>query len=349
MTKFLAIGAAAVLCCQASAFAPGISSPVAKSLVASDTSRVAPALKSPGAGAAAFGLVASPLPSTGNAAASSSRTVLFMGWGPDPEWSTATVAGNEAACPSGSCVTVTVTVSPDLIDEFAVPGQYVQLRQSGLGDSDDNKPLFLAIASPPAASSTTDEADAAAGPSSGTEIEFLIKKTDNNGWITSATPGTSVEISQVMGGGFPMEENFEGFKFDFPTQNVLLFATGSGIAPIRSVIESGLLGTGPDSSAGRTARLYYGASTPDDMPYAERFAQWESSGVEVVPVISRPEEVDGGWSGRAGYIQNALEEDGVPIPRNTGAVLCGVKGMCESVKDIMTQAGTFEGRVLTNF
>ena len=85
------------------------------------------------------------------------------------------------------------------------------------------------------------------------------------------------------------------------------------------------------------------------MPYAEKFAEWEAAGVEVVPVISRPENVAGGWSGRTGYVQNALEEDGVPIPRNSGALLCGVKGMCESVRDIMEKAGTFEGRILTNF
>ena len=137
----------------------------------------------------------------------------------------------------------------------------------------------------------------------------------------------------------------EGFKYDFPTQNILLFANGSGIAPIRSAIESGQLGIG----GGRTCRLYYGVATPDDMPYAEKFAEWEAAGVEVVPVISRPEKVAGGWSGRTGYVQNALEEDGVPIPRNSGALLCGVKGMCEAVRDIMQKAGTFEGRILTNF
>ena len=45
----------------------------------------------------------------------------------------------------------------------------------------------------------------------------------------------------------------------------------------------------------------------------------------------------------------ALEEDGVDIPRNSGALLCGMKGMTESVKDILTKAGVFEGRVLFNF
>ena len=40
---------------------------------------------------------------------------------------------------------------------------------------------------------------------------------------------------------------------------------------------------------------------------------------------------------------------GVPVPRNTGALLCGMKGMVESVTEILTKAGTFEGRILANF
>ena len=66
---------------------------------------------------------------------------------------------------------------------------------------------------------------------------------------------------QVMGGGFPMQENFEGFKYDFPTQNVLLFANGSGIAPIKAAIESGQLNISKPGEGGRTARLYYGIRT----------------------------------------------------------------------------------------
>lgn len=45
----------------------------------------------------------------------------------------------------------------------------------------------------------------------------------------------------------------------------------------------------------------------------------------------------------------AIDTQGVAIPRNTGALMCGVKGMCESVKSMLGQAGLFEGRVLTNF
>jgi len=267
-------------------------------------------------------------------------TAIFMGWGPDPIWSKCTISSNAPACPSASCVSVSVEIPADVAAEYKVPGQYVQVRPEG----DDNaQPIFLAIASPPTAG-----ADEAAGPTS-TTFEFLIKKTDNNDWITDIAPSACVDVSQVLGNGFPTAENMEGFKYDFPTQNVLLFASGSGIAPIRAAIESGQMGVNPPGKGGRTARLYYGVSTPGDMPYAEKFAQWEMAGFQVVPVVSRPEDAKQEWLGRTGYVQNALEEDGVPVPRNSAALLCGVKGMVESVKDLLSNAGVFEGRIMTNF
>ncbi|KAL7465742.1 hypothetical protein ACHAXS_006067 [Conticribra weissflogii] len=294
----------------------------------------------------------------------SSTTRLFMGWGPEPIWSTGTVTSNIQACPSGSCVSLKISV-PDGSD-FLHPGQYVQVLPSDAAE--DAKPLFLAIASAPTgtppkpaapSAKKTAEADAAAGPdeaSSPSPVpatwEFLVKKTDNNAWLTSLPAQASLSVSQPMGAGFPIAENLEGFKYDFPTQNILLFATGSGIAPIRSAIESRRLNVAKPDSGGRTCTLYYGVRTPDDMPYVSKFADWEEMGVQVVPVVSRPDvacESGATWEGRTGYVQNALEEDGVPIPRNSGALLCGVKGMTESVKSMLMEAGVFEGRCLTNF
>lgn len=148
------------------------------------------------------------------------QCVLFMGWGPEPIWSSAEVKTNQSANQSGNSVSLTVSVPPETAQEYKIPGQYVQLRLN-----EDTKPLFLAISSAPDAENAV--------------FEFLIKGTDDNGWITGAAAGTKVEISQVLGGGFPMEENLEGFKYDFPTQNVLLFGVGSGIAPIKAAMESG--------------------------------------------------------------------------------------------------------------
>lgn len=250
---------------------------------------------------------------------------LFMGWGPEPEWSPAKIQSNVKACASGRSITLSVEIPPETAQEYKIPGQYVQVRLD-----DNTKPLFLAIASAPQPENAS--------------FEFLVKQTEGNEWLTSIAPETQLQVSQVMGKGFPVEENLEGFKYDFPTQNVLLFATGSGLAPIKAAMESGNLNVGGDSA--RTARLYYGERTADDLCYVDQFAKWESIGFEVVPVLSQPDDA---WQGRSGYVQNALEEDGVAIPRNSGALLCGQKGMTESVKDLLLKAGVFEGRVMFNF
>jgi NAD(P)H-flavin reductase len=254
-----------------------------------------------------------------------STSVLFMGWGPEPIWSDSTVLSNEQANESGTTVSIKVSIPAETAAEYKVPGQYVQLTLN-----EDTQPLFLAIAGAP--------------DSETAEFEFLIKKTDNNDWITGAVAGSKAQISQVLGNGFPMEENLEGFKYDFPTQNVLLFGAGSGIAPLKAAMESGQLDV--TAGGGRTARLYYGVSTAEDLCCVESFSKWESMGFQVVPVLSQPNDE---WQGRTGYVQNCLEEDGVPIPRNSGALLCGMKGMAESVTDILSKAGVFEGRILTNF
>lgn len=250
-------------------------------------------------------------------------TALCMGWGPDPIWETAEIASVEAACASGISISMVVNVPPETAAGFANPGQYVQV-QTGAAE----KPAFLAIASGPDAENA--------------RFEFLIKKKDNIEWLTQLKAGDSLQVSQVMGGGYPMEENLEGFKYDFPTQNLLLFAAGSGIAPIASAIESGQLNTG----GGRTCRLYYGERTSSDLCFVDRFPAWANAGIEVVPVLSQPEPA---WEGREGYVQTVLEEDGISIPRNSGALLCGMKGMTDAVKDLLVKAGVFEGRVLFNF
>lgn len=55
------------------------------------------------------------------------------------------------------------------------------------------------------------------------------------------------------------------------------------------------------------------------------------------------------WKGRKGYVQEALKEDGVRVPRNTAVLMCGQKEMAEDVRALCYKAGVLEGRCLTNF
>ena len=48
-------------------------------------------------------------------------------------------------------------------------------------------------------------------------------------------------------------------------------------------------------------------------------------------------------------MQQAIKEDGIRLPRNSGVLVCGHKEMGEEVKEIALKAGVLDGRVLSNF
>ena len=169
-----------------------------------------------------------------------------------------------------------LTIDAGNISEgYEFPGQYVQIKVG------EGKPGFFAIASPPCGE----------GASS---LEFLIKATDSTTPLITAKPGDTVEMSPVMGKGFPIKENFSGYKYDFPIQNVVLMASGTGIAPLRAAIESGVLelpDEEDDGVFGRSCKLYWGCKDEESMPWQDRMKDWDARGVEVVPVLSEPSEI----------------------------------------------------------
>jgi NAD(P)H-flavin reductase len=246
---------------------------------------------------------------------------LRMGWGDDVEFKTAKVLKNEEA--AKGMRSITVEAGDDILSAYTVPGQFVQIKET-----DDSKAGFYAIASAPGATPGV--------------CEFLIKESEGNDWspgnlwLCSAAAGSELIMSPAMGNGFKVDEKLGGDVTD-----VLLFAAGSGISPIRSAIESGKL------AAKSSVTLYYGAREPALMAYMDKFGAWEDVGVKVVPVLSQGGD---GWEGRAGYVQAALREDIAGLaPAKTGALMCGMKGMAEDVKTTLTEAGVDEEKILTNF
>lgn len=150
--------------------------------------------------------------------------------------------------------------------------------------------------------------------------------------------GDVVELSQVMGNGFNIDRIEPPEKYG----TVIVFATGSGISPIRSLIESGF-----DAGNRSDVRLYYGARNLQRMAYQDRFKDWESSGVKIFPVLSQP---DDGWTGESGYVQAAFSKaKQISNPLATGAVLCGQKQMTEEVTSILVADGVSADKILKNF
>jgi len=233
-------------------------------------------------------------------------------WGADVNFADAKIL--ETGTAAHSLQRMFVDIGPAATG-YTKPGQFIQAKMN------DAKPGFFAIASAP-------------GANNGNVVELLIK---NQGaaaeLLCNAKEGTTIQVSEVMGKGFAVE------RVPAPQfHSVYLFATGSGISPVKALIESGAL----DASSRRQVRLYYGARNPSAMAYGDKLAQWEADyGIRVVPVYSEQGK---------GYIQDVFAGDGVPEGAgHMAAVLCGQKGMAEAVTEILSAAGVDKSAILLNF
>lgn len=186
--------------------------------------------------------------------------ILYAGEG-DQEWNVCTVVSNKQE--AEGLRLIDLEVGEDLTSKYVNPGQYVKLK---VGDA---KPSFFAIASPPAP---------------GNSLSFLIKESPNNDFILNAKAGDKLDMSAPMGNGFKIEEYFDEYQADFPTNSLLLFACGSGLAPIAAAIGSnklGLKGATFRTLFTRKGVLYIGARTPSHLPFKSSYAAWEEMGLKV--------------------------------------------------------------------
>ncbi|KAK3254913.1 hypothetical protein CYMTET_35889 [Cymbomonas tetramitiformis] len=193
-------------------------------------------------------------------------------------------------------------------------------------DEATEKPAFIAIASPPTRGVS--------------ELEFLIKPVPGSTTeeLCALDAGGALQLSPVMGKGFDMSK--------LPAEDVktvLLFATGSGISPIKALIETPEDAGGLEAASRSDVRLYYGALAPETMAFRELFEAWEASGVRVIPVFSQACEDE------KCYVQHVCREEGVSDGPSTGAVLVGQKEMVQDVKALLAECGMPEENVVMNF
>lgn len=239
------------------------------------------------------------------------------GWN-DFEWTEVKVSGKSK---NAEMTNITIDVGEDIVKGYTKPGQFVQVRLN-----EEGKAAFLAIASAPGTSTST--------------LELLIKPVEGAtaGDICALAEGASVEVSPVMGKGFDLSAVPDA-------KTILIFATGSGISPIKALIEASADNGGLSGSAA-DVRLYFGAQTEATMAFTDKFDAWKAAGVTVVPVLSQA-------GGDKKYVQDIfIEEKGGPIvsaPAETAVVLCGQKEMAEAVKAMCAEAGIPEENMLSNF
>lgn len=113
-------------------------------------------------------------------------------------------------------------------------------------------------------------------------------------------------------------------------KHLIFLATGTGIAPIKAMLEQ--MASQPGLLAGKSVYVYWGGRTQQDFYWRPVFADLP---MQFVPVLSRP---DSSWSGRTGYIQQAVLDDALTLDDSV-VYACGSDAMIHSARDMLVNAG----------
>jgi Na+-transporting NADH:ubiquinone oxidoreductase subunit F len=134
------------------------------------------------------------------------------------------------------------------------------------------------------------------------------------------------------------EVSFNGpygeFHLSDSEREIFFVATGSGLAPIMSILYQMA-----EEKITRKATLVFGARYRKDLFYVEEIEALKQkiSHLEVFFTLSRPQEEDR-WDGEQGRVTNVLEK----IMRNgesKEAYLCGNPAMVESCHELLVKKG----------
>ncbi len=193
---------------------------------------------------------------------------------------------------------LSLEVPQSVAHSFTTPGQYHLLEVDGM------EPKPFAIASAP-----------------GTRhFEYLVRR----GFGVAdalASPGVQVRAGNAEGPGFPLEAS--------RGRDLLLVATGTGVAPMRSVLQ---VVRARRSEWGRVV-FVLGGRHPHDFGWQAEWPRWEADGVEV-----RRSALAGGpgWSGPVGNALDLLPESGL---EKASVFLVGTDQLVAEVKETLAHRG----------
>lgn len=237
------------------------------------------------------------------------------------------VPGASAAAPNAEIVE-RVDVSPSIARFRLRPDAGVPAFQAGqyfaLGIDDAGRPLQR----PYSTASARGEDDT---------LEFLVRLVPH-GELTPRLWGLTVGDRVRLGrpkGRFVLDAG--------DTRRTVHVATGTGIAPLLSMLESALRET-DDGPAHRRPIVVHGVSRPCDLAYRDRLEVLHAAGrVRYVPAVSRPADPSAaGWTGATGRVDallpRVLAQAGA-VPHDTVAFICGNPGMTDAVADALHAFG----------
>ncbi len=125
------------------------------------------------------------------------------------------------------------------------------------------------------------------------------------------------------------------FLRDVADEELIFLATGTGMAPIKSLLES--LSVQPAALKPASVNVFWGGRTREDLywnPVESRLPH------RFTPVLSRAES---SWTGARGHVQQSVAAMGFDLSR-VSVYACGSPAMIESAKTQLQDAGLATGR-----
>jgi ferredoxin-NADP reductase len=141
-------------------------------------------------------------------------------------------------------------------------------------------------------------------------------------------PGDTIEIRPPLG----------MFVLRNPSREAILIATGTGIAPFRSILKARL------NETSQPFTLVFGVRHESHLMYREEFEEMarKHPHFRFLPTLSRP---TGSWNGRSGHVQAHLKE-AIGERRDMDVFLCGLKLMVDDVRNILKEMGFDRKQIL---
>ncbi|MEE2061535.1 2Fe-2S iron-sulfur cluster-binding protein [Rhodococcus artemisiae] len=177
----------------------------------------------------------------------------------------------------------------------------------------------------------------ASSPAAGSKLEFCIKVVERGFFGTllkNLTPGDKVELQGPFG---TMSYKGDG-------REVVMAATGSGIAPLLSILRD--LGEG---DARPKITLYYGARSMIELGYVDELTALsrDRDWFECYFCISQEETPSDSDLYRSGRVVENMARD-IASGSHLDAYICGAPGMCDTVTGLLEAKGVPESRIFAD-
>lgn len=158
-------------------------------------------------------------------------------------------------------------------------------------------------------------------------ITLLVKKYENgvmsHFWFNEAKLNDLLRIEGPLGSFFFRENDLE---------NVIFLATGTGIAPIKAILE--YISRTTKGYSNKKLWLFVGARFDKDLFWSPNELN-ELLDIKYIPVLSRGSK---DWNGERGYVQDIVIKQNISLA-NSQVYACGSNTMIESAKKALIEHG----------